>query len=848
MTERMRHTAGAVVGLLLFALALGLLTHELRQYHWADVAAALRALPPARVAAAALLTAFNYFALTGYDVLALHVVGRVLPYRRTAFASFVSYVVSHNVGASFLGGAAMRLHLYSGWGLAAREVAGVIALNAVTFWLGVLVLLGAALLVSPSSTTLTWSIPAGGAWLVGVACLATVGAYLLVAARGAPRLGWRRWRIPTPPFRMALAQVAVSTADWLLAAAVLWVLLPGGLVAFPQFVAVFLLAQVAGVVSHVPAGLGVFEVVMLHLVPHGTDGAAVIAALVAYRLVYYLLPLATAAGLLAGRELGRRRAGVSRAADVVGRWLPLPQILAATCFIAGVVLLASGATPAAAGRLGLLADVLPLSVVEVSHFAGSVVGAALLVLARGLQRRLDGAWAVTVALLVAGIVASLLKGFDYEEAILLALVLAALLPCRRQFFRRASLLDEPFTAEWITAILLVVVGVGWLLLFSYKHVEYTRDLWWQFELSAEAPRSLRASVGAMLLLLLVGGWRLLRPAPPSLAKPTADDLERVAAIAGSSRRATAWLAFLGDKRFVFDDGRRGFVMYGIEGRSWIALGDPVGPPEVVRALAWRFRELSDRHGGWTVFYEVGAEQLPLYLDMGLDLRKLGEEARVPLPTFSLDGGARKSLRTIYRRAQRDGLSVDVVMPPGVGALLPELQAISDAWLAHKHTREKGFSLGFFSPEYLARLPVAVARRDGAVIAFANLLPGAEHEELTCDLMRYRPGAYPSLMEFLFVELFLWGRAEGYRWFNLGMAPFSGLESHALAPLWNRIGGLLFRHGEDFYNFQGLRRFKDKFDPVWEPRYLASPGGVVLPRVLANVAALISGGMKGVIAR
>jgi phosphatidylglycerol lysyltransferase len=848
MTERMRHTAGAVVGLLLFALALGLLTHELRQYRWTDVAAALRGLPPGRIAAAVLLTALNYVALTGYDVLALHVVGRVLPYRRTAFASFVSYVVAHNVGASFLGGAAMRLHLYSGWGLTAREVGGVIALNAVTFWLGVLVLLGLALLVSPSATTPAWSVPPGSAWVVGIACLAAVGGYLLVAARGGPRLGWGRWHVPAPPIRIALMQVVLSMADWLLAAGVLWVLLPAGLVPFPRFVAVFLLAQVAGVVSHVPAGLGVFEVVMLHLVPRGADGAAVIASLVAYRLVFYLLPLAAAAGLLAARELRRRRAGVSRAADLVGRWLPLPQILAAICFVAGVVLLASGATPAAAGRLGLLADVLPLSVVEVSHFAGSIVGAALLVLARGLQRRVNGAWAITVALLIAGIVASLLKGFDYEEATLLALVLAALLPCRRQFFRPASLLDEPFSGEWITAILLVVVGVGWLLLFSYKHVEYTRDLWWQFELSAEAPRSLRASVGAMLLLLLVGGWRLLRPVAPPLPEPTPGDVELVAAIVGRSRRAAACLALLGDKRFVFDPDRRGFVMYGIEGRSWIALGDPVGPRDVVRALAWRFRELSDRHGGWTVFYEVGAEQLPLYLDMGLDLRKLGEEARVPLPSFSLEGGARKGLRTMYRRAQRDGLSVEVVTPPHVSALLPELRSISDAWLAHKHTREKGFSLGFFSPEYLERLPVAVVRREGAAIGFANLLPAAEHEELSCDLMRYRPGAYPSLMEFLFVELFLWGREEGYRWFNLGMAPFSGLEAHALAPLWNRVGGLLFRHGEDFYNFQGLRRFKEKFDPVWEPRYLASPGGVVLPRVLANVAALISGGMKGVIAR
>jgi phosphatidylglycerol lysyltransferase len=81
-----------------------------------------------------------------------------------------------------------------------------------------------------------------------------------------------------------------------------------------------------------------------------------------------------------------------------------------------------------------------------------------------------------------------------------------------------------------------------------------------------------------------------------------------------------------------------------------------------------------------------------------------------------------------------------------------------------------------------------------------------------------------------------------------MAPPSGLENRQLAPLWHRVGGLLFRHGEHFYNFEGLRDYKDKFDPVWRPKYLASPGGFVLPVILANVATLISGGMKGLVSK
>lgn len=99
------------------------------------------------------------------------------------------------------------------------------------------------------------------------------------------------------------------------------------------------------------------------------------------------------------------------------------------------------------------------------------------------------------------------------------------------------------------------------------------------------------------------------------------------------------------------------------------------------------------------------------------------------------------------------------------------------------------------------------------------------------------------MDFLFVELMLWGRDQGYRWLNLGMAPLSGLDRHPLAPAWHRVGNFVFRHGEHFYNFEGLRRYKAKFDPHWEPKYLIARGGIALPRVLMDVSVLIAGGVR-----
>ena len=219
-----------------------------------------------------------------------------------------------------------------------------------------------------------------------------------------------------------------------------------------------------------------------------------------------------------------------------------------------------------------------------------------------------------------------------------------------------------------------------------------------------------------------------------------------------------------------------------------------------------------------------------------------------LDDFSLSGGKRKNLRRTITEVSRHSVTFSVVPPEEVPAILPELKSVSDSWLAAKHTREKGFSLGRFDERYIRQFPVGVVRTVSGIVAFANLLSSEGANEISVDLMRYTPAAPTGVMEYLFIQLLLWGKENGYKQFNLGMAPLSGLQNRTLAPLWSRAGALLYRHGEHFYNFRGLRQYKDKFDPSWEPRYLASPGGLALPRVVANTAALISGGIKGVVSR
>ena len=564
--------------------------------------------------------------------------------------------------------------------------------------------------------------------------------------------------------------------------------------------------------------------------------------------VHYLLPSIVIAIVFVAVYMLRKRQPLERLFRVSGHLAPVvvPRVLAFTTFLAGAILLFSGATPATGGRLGWIEDFLPLPIVELSHFFGSIVGAGLLVLARGLQRRLDAAYHLTVALLGAGILFSILKEFDYEEAIILSVMLAALIASRRYFYRKTHLVEERFTRGWIAAILLVVFGSIVLGFISYRDAGISGSMFWQFSPRNQAPSFLRASAGAIALLVIIVGARLLRPARPRQVLPHAEELEAVRPIVESFPEAAAQLVFLGDKSLLVNEQRTGFVMYGIAGRSWVALGDPVGPPEQMADLTLQFVHLCDQHGGWPVFYKVSRQQLYLYLDMGLSVVKLGEEARVPLTDFSLDGPERRNLRRVWRKAVQDGCTFEVIPPSDVPELLPKLRAISDAWLTDKKAREKGFSLGFFDEKYVSRYPVALVRQNGNLVAFATLWLSGCHEELEVDIMRFTSEAPPGIMRYLLTEAMLWGKERGYRWFDLGMAPLSGLKVTSIAPLWYQLGKAIYGHGERFYNFQGLRDFKQWFYPVWEPKYLASPGGAVRPVVLANVAALIAGGIEGVV--
>ncbi len=843
---------GAFFSLILFSAALWVLHREVQTVHLQHILSELEAIPGKRLWLAAILTVSSYTIMAGYDYLAMRFIKHSLSLTRIALASFIGYAFSNNIGFSMLAGASVRYRLYSNWGLSALEITKVVAFCTLTLWLGFFSMGGMVFVLEPMGIPPGSYIPFHTTLPIGVLFLGVLTSYVALTAFHRQPVHFRGWEIALPSLPILFSQILVACVDWLLGGAVLYALLPSELpVSFLNFIAVYFLSQMAGLVSQVPGGLGVFETAMLMLFPHSMNAPQLLGTLIAYRGIYYLLPLGVATALLSIQELFRGKEKAYLFLRLFGHWAPavLPNVLSFSVFIGGGLLMISGATPAIESRLAWLKHIIPLPLLELSHFIGSIAGAALVLLAHGLQRRIDAAYFLTIALLGTGILASLLKGLDYEEALALGLILAVLLPCRRHFYRRASLLSQPVNPGWIAAIFIVVAGSIGLGLFAYKHVEMSSELWWQFTFSGHASRFLRASVGVLTLVTLWAVGRLLGPA--HLLKGPAKDLDdnTVKAIVKASPETCTNLALLGDKSFLFNEVHNAFIMYAVCGRSWVSMGNPVGPQDEWSNLIWRFRELSDRYDGWTVFYQVDPDSLHYYLDIGLSFLKLGDEAKVPLPNFSLEGGSHKNLRQTWKKAAREGCMFKIVEPEGGSlSVWDEMRSVSAAWLAEKNTREKGFSIGSFQINYLNQFPTAIVRRDGKMVAFANLWMGAEQKEISVDLMRFSPGVSYGVMDFLLTELMLWGKNQNFQWFNLGMAPLTGVENRELTSPWNRMAAFIARHGEHFYNFQGLRQYKNKFGPVWTPKYLATPGGLALPRVIANVTTLISGGLKGIIGK
>ena len=292
-----------------------------------------------------------------------------------------------------------------------------------------------------------------------------------------------------------------------------------------------------------------------------------------------------------------------------------------------------------------------------------------------------------------------------------------------------------------------------------------------------------------------------------------------------NKNLNASLAFLGDKLLYYyqENGVDKVVFqFAIEDGKAVVMGEPIGEEKYFPAAISSFTAEAEEKNLTPLFYEVGQDLTLLLHNHGYEFMKFGESAKVPLSDFDLVGKSGKKFRAAVNKIENKGYTFQVQYPPFSDAFLQDLEKISDAWLSGR--QEKGFSLGFFDKNYLSLAPIAcVLDSEGKVQAFSNFLICNGEKEASIDLMRYNPGTESNgIMDYLFVQNFLYFKERGVEYFDLGMAPLSnvGQEEHSFFQ--EKLAFLVYAFTNRFYSFSGLRKYKDKFSPLWEARYLSYP--------------------------
>jgi len=619
----------AALGVLLLIGAIIVVQREFRHLNMRDVGRALERIPNRELLIAGAWNLADYGVLTFYDRLATIYAGHRISYARTAFASFCAYALAHNLGFAAVSGAAVRYRLYSHWGLTPSQIAKVIAFCSLTFGLGGMSLGGAILFIEPAS--LPWfgtHLPHAALVSFGLLMWTIVGSYIFLSTRY-PVLRWRTHCIELPGWGMALAQVALATADVAVTASIMFALLPhtAGLT-WLRFLAVYLGSYAAGLVANVPGGLGVFDAAVLLGLSQYLPAPVVLSAIFVFRLFYYIIPLFLAGAMFAANEVilrGRGLATATAAAPGPGtRWSEPDFAVAASVgatAVCGAMLLSIGLVDTHPD-FSWMDPGLAAFANSAGQYVPSLIGTALMVLAVGLSQRVTLAWGTTIVMLLAGAGVTALQGEPAWVPGFLVVAALSVAPFRDAYYRHARLISHTLRPGTILPLLGLLASVVWLANFEPRVRMLSQSSWWAVVLSPDAPTSVRAAVGLAVLLLLAALWGVIRPGRIAAQPWNAESRLRFAAF-GALPPAEA------DGLVLSEAGRAGLAFRRLP-RVLLGIGDPAGAECDRISAIWRLRDLAQQEGRHAAIWRAGPDLLKVYGDLGLTALPLGPDG-LPAP-------------------------------------------------------------------------------------------------------------------------------------------------------------------------------------------------------------------------
>lgn len=802
--------------LTIFLVAVFFIHKELKKYSLHDLRSSIEAIPFWAITLIIFFVCLDYLILTCFDILAFKNENYNLPKKNIGFVAFVSFAFANSIGLSGLTASGLRLNLYSILGVPYKTIMNVVIFCYTTFWLGLLWIGGIFLTLLPVSLVdikLPIKLPIDTTVPIGIILL--IGAIIFTGVIVKKHKNTKE---------ILINRIIVALADWVSLSFVLYFALPPhNRIDFFHFLAIFIIAQILGFLSNVPGGIGVFDLIFLTLLGGAYSSDKIIGALLVYRIAYFFIPLLVAFTIFTIYHLFIRKDNTKITGIENIIFSQFPNFLSVIISLSGIILIFSGFFPFKSDLITKIEVIFPFLSLKTSHFIGAAIGTTLLFLAYYIQNRFELAYFLSIIFLGCSVALSIVKEFHLFFIAFLTLTFIGTIPTKKYFYRKSGFLSEkPSIKKILTIGLIILIGIYLGIFFAF------------------------AILAILNVIVAKKNYKEEPNIEPSEIEnsPTDTDLKNCINLSSTT---DAYLALLGDKEIMFDDSKNSFIMFGKSGHSFVAMGDPIGDEKTFGSCIWKFYNHCKTNKKETVFYEINKNYLNYYLDVGLSFLKIGEFAQVHLENFTLDGSDAKPLRHAFNRVEKEGYVFEVIPVEKVPEILDDLESISNEWLQDKNAKEKGFSLGKFTKKYLLNFPVGVIKKDNKILAFGNLLETSNKEEISLDLMRYRNDAVHGTMDYFFICVMNYGKENGFKKFNLGMAPLAGIEDNT-ASFWNKIERAIFSHGEHFYNFKGLRSFKDKFNPQWEPRYIAYSGPFNLPNILKDVTLLISGGIRGLISK
>jgi phosphatidylglycerol lysyltransferase len=502
------------------------------------------------------------------------------------------------------------------------------------------------------------------------------------------------------------------------------------------------------------------------------------------------------------------------------------------------------------GAAGALIELFALNDIGWGHEGIIVTAFLLLMLAQALMRRKRHAWLLSVGLVCFSFIAALTEKASRPSLLLLLGLLIALLVLAPLFPARSDprALARGYTALVLGLVALVGHGTAHILIHLLIHLGNANIL-----LLETRPLLFLLRVAAYLLLTY-GVVEVLHPVLRVRSVPAMERQRACEVVRRYGRHSLAHFALGPSLSFFWSDSGRSFLAYHARHGIALVLGDPIGPREELAALFEAFLALCRRQDWQLAIYQASPQTLDLFARDDIHAIKVGEEALIDTAAFTLQGSIGAPVRHMVTRAKRGGTSIHFWQ----GEAVPEpifagMRHISTAWLHTHHARSQlGFSMGRFPADWSPDLLTVVALGpDGEVQAFVTWTPLYAGDGWTLDNMRRAPEAVPGTMEYLIAASVEWAKARGYRQISLSLAPLADLSDEckelttaapprqrrisSSARLLQRRAAYLHRRGLLLGHYHSLYFFKQKFHPVWEPRYLVVAEISTLPRVLIALA-------------